>query len=119
MLDSKVFLYLEPIAPYRSQVKYITDLSPDKSYCKMEDMLALVQTKHGFKREVVTTMKDLLRMGTPLILNIVKKTFFKFEEGSAIFHQSSSMSLPDKLMQDKENTNKFVEKIVKSSLFTQ
>jgi hypothetical protein len=39
-------------------------------------MLALVQTKHGFKREVVTTMKDLLRMGTPLILNIVKKTFF-------------------------------------------
>ena len=74
--DEKVFLYLEPIAPYRSQVKYITDLSPDKSYCKMEDMLALVQTKHGFKREVVTTMKDLLRMGTPLILNIVKKTFF-------------------------------------------
>jgi hypothetical protein len=119
MLDSKVFLYLEPIAPYRQQVKYITDLSPDKSYCKMDDMLSLIQTNHGFRRDVVANMRDLLHMGTPLILNIVKKTFFKFEEGSTIFRQASSKSLPDKLMQDRENTNKYVEKIVKSSLFTQ
>lgn len=120
MIDAKVFIFVEMMPPFMNRVRYVTDMTKEKTTCKAKDFYEALKTEHVFKRDTVDDIKTKLSCGMCLIIDLAKEEVFRYDELEQIKIRSGVTRRASKTFNSPiDLKNKQIEDIVNTHLFKQ
>jgi len=118
MLEAKSYIFLEGVPPFCERVKYITDISPEKKYCKSEELFAILRQQYQFKVDETKEIHDRLKVGYNLVVDLEKKTFLRYDDHDAVTLTTGVVRQSGGMQEDTmSQKNTQVENIVNTHLF--
>lgn len=123
MLEARAWLFVEPVMPYvyAKKTRYITDLSPEVITCDMLDLMKVLRMEFKMPRKETDNMQDCFGSGMSLIIDLLKKLFYRDDREDAALVRKHVIRTGAKSMGkfDMAIKSKYIEKIVNSQLRNQ
>lgn len=114
-----MYVFVEMLMTTFDKVRYITDISPDKHICLLNEFMDNLKEDYHFNVNCVSEIISRLKCGMPVIIDLLNVKYYKHDGADTVLLKSSVVRRADgqEKLNEFQNISKKIEKVVNKNYF--